>query len=94
MSKELFEKFCMPGLRIVSEATHKAGLKFIKHSDGYTWPILDSLITGLQSDAYHPSEPIAGMDIHQVKERFGKETCVIGNIDCSHLLPYGTRRRN
>lgn len=92
MSLSHFKEFCMPGLKIVSKAAKHAGLKFIKHSDGYVWPLLDCLIGELQADAYHPSEPVAGMDIRKVKEVYGDRTCVIGNIDCSHLLPFGTEK--
>jgi uroporphyrinogen decarboxylase len=89
-SVDHFKNFCLPGLKIVREAAAKAGLKFIKHSDGYVWPLMEFFADDLYSDAYHPSEPIAGMRIEEVKQKYGKKLCVIGNIDCSHLLPFGT----
>jgi len=31
-------------------------------------------------------EPIAGMDIGKIKQRYGKKLCLIGNIDCAYIL--------
>jgi uroporphyrinogen decarboxylase len=33
---------------------------------------------------------MAGMDIGEVKERYGHRIAVVGNVDCSILLPLGT----
>jgi uroporphyrinogen decarboxylase len=30
------------------------------------------------------------MDLHDIKERYGNRFCLIGNIDSSRTLPYGT----
>jgi uroporphyrinogen decarboxylase len=91
MSLDHFNKFCMPGLKIVRDQARECNLPFIKHSDGYVWPFMDTFVNDLKIDAFHPSEPIAGMRIEQVKEIYGDKIAVIGNIDCSHLLPYGTK---
>ena len=41
-------------------------------------------------DAIDPLEPLAGMDIGEVKARYGDRIAVIGNIDCTELLPNAT----
>src|SRR5680860_811667 len=41
-------------------------------------------------DGLNPLEPLAGMDIGKIKRRVGEKVVLIGNIDCSHLLPFGT----
>ena len=46
-------------------------------------------IVGTGIDALDPIEPLAGMDIGQVKERYGDRIAVVGNVDCSVLLPHG-----
>ena len=33
---------------------------------------------------------MAGMDLKHLKEEYGDKLCLIGNIDVSQLLPYGT----
>jgi uroporphyrinogen decarboxylase len=43
--------------------------------------IVDTGIDGL-----NPMEPIAGMDIGRVKQKYGKRVCLIGNIDCGYVL--------
>jgi len=88
-SEAVFREFVLPRLQRMVDAIHEEGGKVVKHSDGNLWPILDPIIrTGV--DAIHPLEPIAGMDIGEVKQRYGKEVCLIGNIDCSHVLSEGS----
>ncbi|MBD3353660.1 MAG: hypothetical protein GF364_19405, partial [Candidatus Lokiarchaeota archaeon] len=36
-------------------------------------------------------EPMAGMNLKHLKEKYGDKLCLIGNIDVSQLLPYGSR---
>jgi uroporphyrinogen decarboxylase len=89
VSPRVFKEFMQPRLRKMVEAIHEEGAKVIKHSDGNLWPILEMLVdTGI--DGLHPIEPLAGMDIGEVKCRYGDRICVLGNIDCSYLLPHGT----
>lgn len=35
-------------------------------------------------------EPVAGMELTKVKELIGDRVCLAGNIDCAHLLPFGS----
>ena len=37
-------------------------------------------------DAINPIEPVAGMDIGDVKQKYGDRVCLVGNVDCSHIL--------
>lgn len=90
ISLDHFNTFCLPGLMMVRERAKQCDMPFVKHSDGYVWPLMDTFVNELHIDAFHPSEPIAGMKIEQVKERYGDRIAVMGNIDCSHLLPFGT----
>lgn len=61
----------------------------MKHTDGNLWPIMDDIVdTGL--DALDPLEPMAGMDIGKVKERYGDRIALAGNVDCGELLSRGT----
>lgn len=73
--------------RLVDEV-HTEGIKFIFHSDGNLYPIIESLYScGI--DGLNPLEILAGMDIVEVRKRYPK-LVLIGGIDCSQLLPYGT----
>ncbi|OGG44676.1 MAG: hypothetical protein A3F84_11560 [Candidatus Handelsmanbacteria bacterium RIFCSPLOWO2_12_FULL_64_10] len=85
MSPAHFREFILPGLKRAVDAAHRAGAYAVKHSDGNIWPLLD-MIVGTGIDAINPIEPAAGMDIGEVKARYGDRVAVIGNIDCGELL--------
>jgi uroporphyrinogen decarboxylase len=90
MSPKVFKEFIQPRLARVVRAVKEEGAFCIKHSDGNLWPILDMIVeTGV--DAINPLEPVAGMDIAEVKKKYGARVCLVGNIDCGNLLSNGTR---
>lgn len=85
MSPKHFEEFFLPGMREVVEAAKNEGAYVIKHTDGNINAILEMIInTGI--DGIHPLDPEAGMNIKEVKEKFGDRVCVIGNIDTGKVL--------
>lgn len=88
-SPAVFKEFVLPRLQRMVDAIHEEGGKVVKHSDGNLWPILDDIVnTGI--DGLNPMEPVAGMDIGEVKRKYGNRVCLIGNIDCSRLLSEGS----
>jgi len=90
MSPRHFREFILPYLQKAVDIAHQHGLPFIKHTDGNLWKILDMIVdTGI--DGLHPNEPLAGMDIGEVKAKYGHRIAVVGNLDCSLLLPLGTK---
>ena len=89
MSPKHFREFVLPYLQRSVQAAHEAGALYIKHTDGDIWRLIDLLIeAGI--DALDPLEPIARMDIGDVKRRYGQRLALIGNIDCTELLPHGS----
>jgi uroporphyrinogen decarboxylase len=65
------------------------GVYVIKHCDGNIWPALEMTVnTGI--DGINPIEPAAGMDIGEVKQKYGDRVCLMGNIDCGNLLWRGS----
>jgi uroporphyrinogen decarboxylase len=65
------------------------GLYVIKHTDGNIWPIIDMIIdSGI--DCLDPIDPQAGMDLAEVKEKYGHRVAIKGNVDCAQLLTFGT----
>lgn len=89
MSPALFREFVLPYLHEIVDVARSRGVPFIKHTDGNVWSILD-MIVDAGIDALHPIEPMAGMDIGQVKEKHGDRIALVGNVDCTDLLPRGT----
>lgn len=89
MSPEAFKEFVLPYLQEMVNLAKSKGVPFIKHTDGNILPIIDMIVdSGI--DALDPLEPIAGMDIGMIKEKYGNRIALIGNIDCTQLLTYGT----
>ena len=77
-------------LRACCEPLKRAGIKVIFHSDGNVMEILDDMIeSGI--DGLNPIEPIAGMDIAYLKKKYYKKLILVGNLDCSQILPLGTK---
>jgi len=90
MSRDHYREFIQPFHREICDAAHQRGVPVIKHSDGNIWLIIDDLVeTGF--DGLHPIEPQC-MDIKEVKENLEGKVCLLGNIDCMHLLPFGTEQ--
>ncbi|MBD3183935.1 hypothetical protein GF312_16745 [Candidatus Poribacteria bacterium] len=89
MSPDIFRKFVLPYLQEMVDLAKEKDVPFIKHTDGNIWSIIDMIVdTGI--DALDPLEPIAGMDIGDVKEKYGNRIALIGNIDCTELLTHGS----
>lgn len=90
MSPRHFREFVLPYLTRSVELAHEAGVPFIKHTDGNIWPIMDMMVDEAGIDAIDPLEPLAGMDVGAVKAAYGDRIAVMGNIDCTELLPNAT----
>jgi uroporphyrinogen decarboxylase len=89
MSPEHFREFILPGLKKAIKNARDHGAYVIKHTDGNIWSVLD-LIVDAGPDALHPLEPAAGMDLGEVKQKYGDRVALIGNVDCGRLLSWGT----
>jgi uroporphyrinogen-III decarboxylase len=88
ISPHLFRQYELPNLRRIVEIGKKHGIPVLKHSDGNLYPILDDIV-GTGINGLHPIEPGA-MDLKGVKESLGGKICIMGNVDCRYVLPYGT----
>jgi len=89
MSPGHFRELFYPGLRRVMQGFKALGLKVIKHTDGMIWPIMDMIVdSGI--DCLDPIDPIAGMDLEEVKRKLGSRVALKGNVDCAHLMTLGS----
>jgi len=89
MSPRHFRKLFYPGLCRVMGGFKDLGLYIIKHTDGNLWPIIDMIVdSGI--DCLDPIDPQAGMDITDVKAKYGNRIALKGNVDCAHLMTFGT----
>lgn len=90
VSPEHLEKFGIPPLAKLAQVVNEKGIPCILHSDGYIMPIMEMLLNIKGINALHPIDPVAGMDVGEVKEKYGHRICIIGSIDCGPLLMWGT----
>jgi len=87
-SPDYLRRTFIKSLRKCIEPLKNAGIKVVFHSDGNIMEILDDLIdAGI--DGLNPIEPLAGMDIGYLKKHYGKDLVLVGNVDCSQVLPLG-----
>ncbi len=91
MSPKSFRELFYPGLKRVVAGFHEAGLPVIKHTDGNIMPLLDMILdSGI--DCLDPIDPIAGMDIADIKAKHGSRVALKGNVDCAHTLTFKTEQ--
>ncbi len=85
-----FSEFVAPYLARLIQGYRQLGYYVIKHTDGNIMPILDQLVEA-NPHALHSLDPQAGVDIAEVKRRYGDRLCLIGNVNCA-LLDTGSDR--
>ncbi|OFW57978.1 MAG: hypothetical protein A2W01_10900 [Candidatus Solincola sediminis] len=88
MSPAQYEEFILPYHKEITQRAHELGMLIFKHSDGNMAPILAGIVEA-GFDGFHPVQPQC-MDIGEVKTGYGDRLCILGNIDCTYLLPFGS----
>jgi len=84
-----WEEFIGPNFRRLMDFAHKKGAFTWMHSCGNIEEYLPILIDhGL--DAIQSLEPAAGVDIFRVKERFGEKITLVGGMDSTRTLSFGS----
>ncbi len=85
-----FEEVFLPAYKRMISAFKGAGAnKVILHSDGNIFPVLDMLVdAGI--DGINPVEPRAGMDVIQLKKKYGERLSMVGGMCNAFVLPKGT----
>jgi len=84
LSPAMFSEFVTPYLAKLTKAYRDMGFYVIKHTDGNILPIVDQLVQ-TRPHALHSLDPQGGVDIAEIKRRFGREICLIGNVNCAAL---------
>lgn len=83
-SPAMFGEFVQPYLAAIIEDARAQGFYTIKHTDGNIMPILDQLVE-CNPHALHSLDPMAGVDIKEVKQLVGDKVCLCGNVHCAAL---------
>ena len=88
LSPTMFTEFVTPYLARLIAGYRELGSYVIKHTDGDIMPILDQLVS-TNPHGLHSLDPMAGVDIKEVKRLYGDQIALIGNVNCA-LLQTGT----
>ncbi|MFQ5857533.1 MAG: uroporphyrinogen decarboxylase family protein, partial [Anaerolineae bacterium] len=88
LSPNMFSEFVTPYLAKLVKGYRDLGAYVIKHTDGNIMPILDQLVS-TNPHALHSLDPMAGVDIREVKKLYGTKICLVGNVNCA-LMHTGT----
>lgn len=91
LSLSQFAEFVTPFLKKLIAGYRSMGFYVIIHTDGNIMPIIDQLVE-TNPHALHSLDPQAGVDIAEVKKRYGSRICLIGNVNCA-LLHTGTEEQ-
>lgn len=84
LSPKMFDIYITPFLAQICQAARKDGMLVIKHTDGNIMPIIESMVQA-GPNALHSLDPMAGVDIREVKRRYGKRVALCGNVHCAAL---------
>ncbi|MBI2938932.1 MAG: hypothetical protein HYY04_00705 [Chloroflexi bacterium] len=85
---EKFRELVTPYLKELIAGYRELGFYTIKHTDGNIMPIIEDLVS-CAPHALHSLDPQGGVDIADVKRRYGHRVALIGNVNCG-LLDTGT----
>jgi len=86
-SPAVFRAYLFPWMRKIADLCRERDMPFIYHTDGRLWEVMDDLVA-VGINALQPIEPKA-FDIREVKQKYGKQLCLVGNVDMD-LLTRGT----
>jgi uroporphyrinogen decarboxylase len=89
ISLEHYRRLLLPYVQELVSSLKATGKLVIFHSDGCISSYLDDMVEAGIS-GIHPLQRTAGMDLRTVKEKYGQQICILGNVDSSVTLPFGS----
>lgn len=84
ISPKVLRSLFFPVLKAAVAKIKKLGVPVFLHSDGNLNSILEDLVE-LGIDGLQSLEPEAGMDLAQIKSKYGARVCLMGNLDLGLL---------
>jgi hypothetical protein len=86
VSPKMYRKLWIPAMRKVTTFLYGHGIDVIGHySSGNTLPLIP-LLLDIGINTYFPLEVAAGMDAHELRNKFGGDILLIGNISRQALM--------
>ncbi len=78
--------------QLIKEIKSYRDVPVLLHSDGYLYDVIPNIIE-CGFDGLHSLQPTAQMDIYKIKQEFGKDLCLMGNVDLNYLLTFGNPQK-
>ena len=88
MSPELWRTFIGPRVRRICDTVHDAGYHFALHSDGAIGAVIPDIVS-IGVDILNPLQAEC-VDVHSVKQEFGKDITIWGGYGSQRNLVFGT----
>nr|MDO8135685.1 uroporphyrinogen decarboxylase family protein [Candidatus Njordarchaeum guaymaensis] len=91
LSPEMFRNVIFPHLDKIVGTFKKQGMKVLLHCDGQIMPLMDDLVK-IGLDGVHPIERKSGMNLIEMKRKYGDRLTLVGNVDATEVLPHGREK--
>lgn len=91
ISPSMFREHILPFFKEEIDAFRKSNVKVLLHSCGQVTSFIEDIIN-LRIAALHPLERSAGMNLKEIKSKYGDKLTLIGNVEGKRLIPYGSKR--
>ena len=88
VNPKYLRKYVFPWYKKMGDICRDRGIGFVYHSDGDCTEALQDLVD-CGFHGFHPIQPNC-MDIVEVKKKWGKSLCLLGNINLDSTLTLGT----
>jgi uroporphyrinogen-III decarboxylase len=85
VSPRMFREFCLPSIKERVQAVKSRGLAVLKHACGNNWKLLDMFVEA-GYDGYQSIQTSAGMDLAEVKARYGDRLALWGGVRVEALV--------
>ena len=79
-----FRKLVLPYQKRLTRMVQDRGAWVIMHTDGYLMDMMD-MILEIKPDVLQSIDPMAGMDIKEVKKICNGKIALMGNVQCNYL---------
>lgn len=91
-SPAVFEKYFLPRYQKMIATLKAAGCKHVFfHSDGNILPVMDLLLEA-GFEGFNPLEPRSGLDLIQLKKKYGNRAVYFGGICNTEILQRGDKK--
>jgi uroporphyrinogen decarboxylase len=90
ISPDAYRRFIVPEVRRCARRLREEGIYSVNATDGDIWPVIDDFLFGCEVDAYLEIDMSAGMDLKELKTRFGDKILLFGHMDCGTTLSFET----